>query len=142
MLDQVRESLVDQWGDWRVPWGNQNRHQRRHWSGQEWVNDNIPSLPVRGGPGWTGVIFNFYTEAPSAGGRRYGWMGNSYVSVVEFGERTQARSIVYFGQSGRPDSPHYFDQAPLYARGEFKPAPTSREEVRAAAAARTYHPGD
>ena len=53
----------------------------------------------------------------------------------------QARSIVYFGQSGRPESAHYFDQAPLYARGDFKDAPTTRAQV-SAAAVRRYHPGE
>lgn len=142
LLDQTRADLERDFGDWRVAWGEVNRLQRRHWSGSEAFDDGAPSLAVRGGPGWIGIVFNFYTAPPTARGRAYGRMGNSYVSVVEFGPtQTRARSIVYFGQSGRPNSPHYFDQAPLYARGEFKPAPTTREEI-AAAAAQTYHPGE
>lgn len=140
LLDETRAALAAAHGDWRMPWGEANRLQRRHWSGAEAFDANAPSLPVRGGPGWVGIVFNFYTTQPREDGRAYGRLGNSYVSVVEFGQRTRARSIVYFGQSGRPESPHYFDQAPLYAEGRFKDAPTSRREARAAAV-RSYHPG-
>jgi acyl-homoserine lactone acylase PvdQ len=132
-LAEARAELVEAWGRWDVPWGEINRLQRNapH-DGSEPFSDARPSLPVRGAPGWVGVVFNFYTGAPPKGSRaRYGTQGNSYVSVVEFAPRPRARSIVYYGQSGDPASPHYFDQAPLYARGEFKPAWFHADEVAA-----------
>jgi penicillin amidase len=44
-----------------------------------------------------------------------------------------------FGQSGDPESPHFFDQAPLYSERRFKPAWFTREEVEANAT-RSYRP--
>lgn len=59
------------------------------------------------------------------------------MKVVEFGKTVRARSILNYGQSGDPASPHFFDQAYLYARREFKPAWFGRDVV-VANAVHTY----
>jgi acyl-homoserine lactone acylase PvdQ len=140
VLEPSVAALEQKWKSARVPWGEVNRLQRQHWSGREQFRDDVPSLPVPGAPGWLGMIYVFNAQSGENARRRYGTSGNSYVSVVEFAPRVRAASVVYFGQSGRSESPHYFDQASIYARGEFKPAWFHKDEV-SANAVRTYHPG-
>ncbi len=138
-LERAVAALTEEWGTTSVKWGDVNQHQRVHWTMREDFSEARPSLPVAGAPGWLGMAFVFNSR--KFGKHFYGTSGNSYVGVIEFGPRVQARSIVFYGQSSDTASAHYFDQAPLYARGAFKPAWFHRDDVEANARA-TYHPGE
>ncbi len=139
-LERALTALERDWGSWRVAWGEANRVQRPDASGRVPFDDARPSLPVPGAPGWLGSVFTFHTRRAPAGKRGYGVHGNSFVKVVELGPQIRARSVLTFGQSGHPQSPHYFDQAPIYAAPGLKPAWFARDSVEAHAA-RVYSPG-
>lgn len=121
-LELACRRLERDWGTIRVPWGEINRHQRRHWNRLEAFDDDLPSVPVAGGPGRLGMVFTYTSRAQPGQRRRYGLHGNSYVSVVEFGDEPRAASVLFYGQSGDPDSPHHFDQATLYSERRYRPA--------------------
>ncbi len=139
-LEEVVRRLERGWGTWQVSWGEVNRLQRIQPNGEEPFDDDKPSIPVAGAPDWTATMFRFTAHVGPDGKRRYGTGGQTWASVVEFGPRVHARSVVTFGQSGNPASAHYFDQAPLYAEGRFKDAWFWREDVERSAR-RSYRPG-
>ena len=74
--------------------------------------------------------------------KRYALVGASYMAAWEF-PPTGARgaSLVPFGASGAPESPHYFDQAALMSEQRMKPEIFTMQEVQRAAKV-SYHPGD
>jgi acyl-homoserine lactone acylase PvdQ len=87
-----------------------------------------------------GALAAFGSRGKQDTQRIYGTRGNSFVAVVEFGEKVKAKTLLGGGQSGDPNSPHFDDQAQRYVDGEFKEAAYYREDVERRAK-RIYHPG-
>ncbi|MEO5984754.1 MAG: penicillin acylase family protein, partial [Ferruginibacter sp.] len=142
LLSNAVDSLRSKYGTEFISWGDINRLQRIHSSGSlEKFDDNKFSLPVDAVPSGMGSLFAFQTRTDPGQKKMYGVAGNTYTAIIEFGKKIQAKSIVTFGQSANPGSPHYFDQASLYAAGEFKDVYFYKKDVMKHAR-RKYHPGE
>lgn len=89
---------------------------------------NVGPFPV---PGSQEVInnmaFNFDTN-----GHYPVTSGPSTRRIIDFSDIENSMSILPTGQSGNPFSPHYDDQAEMYARGEFRKMMLNRSEIREA----------
>jgi penicillin amidase len=140
-LADVLKKLESDYGTWRVAWGEINRLQRLDESKGETFQDIRSSIAIPGVSGGAGAVFTFYATPERGQKKRYGVAGGTYVSVVEFAPKVRGLSVHVFGASGHPENRHYTDQSPLYARGEFKPAWLTIEEIKANLE-RAYRPGE
>jgi acyl-homoserine-lactone acylase len=139
-LTEALDDLTRDFGTWKMPWGEVNRYQRLTGRVVETYDDRQPSIPVAFTSSSWGSLASFKALAYPGTKKRYGDVGNSFVAVVDFGPRIVARSVVTGGQSSRPGTPHFTDQAELYCNGRFKAVRFYPEDVKAHAE-KTYQPG-
>ena len=144
MLPQLQEVIAElrtKFGSWQIPWGEINRFQRASGNIDLTFNDNLESLPMGNASGLWGCLPAFKSNYQKDTKRRYGSSGNSFVCVVEFGDKIKAKSLLAGGNSGDPESKHFDDQAEMYQKGQFKDVLFYKEDVLKNAK-RTYHPGE
>jgi len=139
-LVRASDKLTADFGTWQTAWGEINRFQRLTGDLAQPFDDSKPSLPIPYASANWGALAAYGMTSKQTTRRMYGERGNSFVAVVEFGPRLKARSILVGGQSGDPASPHFADQAEMFARGELKEVLFYREDVERNAE-RRYHPG-
>lgn len=116
------------YGSVDVAWGTV--HRVRHGS---------VDVPVGGCGGLLGCfrVLNFREEPD---GTRTVVGGDGWVLAVEFTTPVRAYSVLAYGQSSRPDSPHHDDQAAMFAANRMKPVPFAEADVERATV-RRYRPG-
>jgi acyl-homoserine-lactone acylase len=139
-LARASDKLQADFGSWKTPWGEINRFQRLGGEVDAGYDDAKPSWPVGFTSANWGSLASFGMTAKQTTRRIYGDRGNSFVAAVAFGPRVRAKSILAGGESGDPASPHFADQAAMYARGEFKDVLYYKEDIEKQLE-RKYHPG-
>jgi acyl-homoserine-lactone acylase len=140
-LKKAIDTLEADFGSWKTPWGEINRFQRLTGDIIQPFNDNEPSYPVAFPSARWGSLAAYGQRTFNGTKKIYGTRGNSFVAVVEFGDKVKAKAITAGGQSGDVTSPHFNDQAELYAKGELRPVFFYENDIQQNSE-RTYHPGD
>ncbi len=139
-LSAASNRLEADFGSWKTPWGEVNRFQRLTGDLVQPFNDAQPSIPV----GFTSSIWGSlasFGARPYPGTKKwYGTSGNSFVAVVEFGERVRARAVTAGGESGHPASRHFNDEAQRYSTGNLREVYFYRTQLNGHTE-REYHPG-
>ncbi len=127
-LAEAARTLEQHFGTLEVPLGEVQRLRR-----------GGVDLAVGGGPD---VLRAVYAK-PAEDGRLVGLAGDSYVLVAAWDAAGQvrSRSIHQYGSATRDEgSPHFADQAELFARRQLKPVWMDEAEIRANLE-REYRPG-
>ena len=141
VFEKALIQLIDDFGTWKVEWGEYNRYQRINGDIVQQFNDSLKSFPIGMASGYWGALASFGTRKGENTKRIYGVGGNSFVGVVEFGEKVKAKTLLAGGQSGDPNSPHFDDQVLPYANAKFKTVAYYKEDVIKRAVSK-YKPGD
>lgn len=140
LLAETLEQLIADYGDWEQPWGAVNRFQRLSGAIASRFDDTAPSLPVAMASGRWGALAAYGSKQFDGTKKLYGYRGNSFVAVVEFGDKVTAKTLLAGGQSNDPASPHFLDQGQRYVDRAFKEVAYYRDDVEARMV-RRYRPG-
>jgi acyl-homoserine lactone acylase PvdQ len=147
-LSTASAKLTADFGSWKTPWGEINRYQRLTGDIVQRFDDAQPSTPVGFTSSTWGSLASFgarpYTAEETGretGTKKwYGTKGNSFVAVVEFGDKVRARAVTAGGESGHPESPHFNDEVQRYSTGNLREVYFYREQLKGHTE-REYHPG-
>lgn len=139
-LAEASDRLEKDFGSWGVPWGEVNRYQRINADIVQPFDDAKPSIPVPFTSSRWGSLASFGAHRWPGTRRYYGTSGNSFVAVVEFGDKVRARAITAGGESGHADSPHFNDEAERYTTGNLRAVYFWPDDLKGHTE-RVYHPG-
>ncbi|HYB97246.1 MAG TPA: penicillin acylase family protein [Vicinamibacterales bacterium] len=134
------DKLTADFGTWQTPWGDINRFQRNDGAIVQKFDDSKPSTPVHFASARWGSLASFGARAYPGTKKWYGTSGNSFVAVVEFGDRVRAKAVTAGGLNSVPGSKHFNDQAERYATGNLRDVYFYREDLKGHIE-REYRPG-
>jgi acyl-homoserine-lactone acylase len=126
---EAMDNLKRRFGTIDVAWGDTHRFRK-----------GPVDLPLSGGSGLMGC-FRVLDFQEDADGKESSRGGDSFVFMVEFSEPPRGYTVLAYSQSEIPNSPHYNDQAALFAAGKFKRAAFTDAEINETLIKR-YHPGE
>jgi acyl-homoserine lactone acylase PvdQ len=140
-LSDASNKLSSDFGSWKTPWGDINRFQRINGDIVQPFSDSAPSIPVGFTSAVWGSLASFGARAYPGTKKWYGTSGNSFVAVVEFGDKVRARAITAGGESGHVESKHFNDEAERYSTGNLREVYFYRSQLQGHTE-REYHPGN
>jgi acyl-homoserine-lactone acylase len=140
-LAAASDKISSDFGSWKTPWGEINRFQRLTDDIVHPFSDAAPSIPVPFTSSNWGSLASFGARAYPGTKKWYGTSGNSFVAVVEFGDKVRAFAVTAGGESGNPKSKHFDDEVERYATGNLREVYFYKSQL-AGHTEKEYHPGN
>ncbi len=124
-LDVAAKEIKMGYGKLNVPWGSVNK-----------VSFGKKEIPGNGGFGWLGQFRTMYYQPlgkPGTAGslQSRAVAGDTYVAIIEFGDRPKAKALLTYGNATQKGNPHIGDQLDLFAQKKLRPVWYERAEVEA-----------
>ncbi|MGY8751203.1 MAG: acylase [Fidelibacterota bacterium] len=107
-FEEAINEIEAQFGKLDIPWGDYYR-----------INYNGIDLPANGIDGRLGV-FRVAWPGRSDSTNMYVGGGDSWVAVIEFGDKVKAKALLSYGNSTEKDSPNNGDQLKLFSKKELR----------------------
>jgi len=107
-FEEAINEIEAQFGKLDIPWGDYYR-----------INYNGIDLPANGTDGRLGV-FRVAWPGRSDSTNMYVGGGDSWVAVIEFGDKVKAKALLSYGNSTEKDSPNNGDQLKLFSKKELR----------------------
>ncbi len=127
---EAMRAAESRWGTWDVSWGDVHRIR---------PDSSDIDLPVGGCASALGC-FRVVGFQDDTDGKYAGYRGDGWVVAVEFADTPRAYSVLLYGNSNRPGSPLYYDQAEMFGENRMKAVAFTLEAIEADAV-RRYRPG-
>ena len=117
ILEKTAIELEAQLGSLDIPWGDAYR-----------LRYGDMDLPANGADGSVGV-FRVAWPGGMDEGKMYVGGGDSWFSVIEFGDKVRAKVLLSYGNATQEDSPHRGDQLKLFSEKKMRDARFYRDDV-------------
>lgn len=124
-LEIAAKEIKMGYGQLNIPWGQVNR-----------VSFGENDVPGNGGFGWLGQFRTMYYQPQGKPGtveslKSRAVAGDTYVAIIEFGERPKAKALLTYGNATQKGNPHIGDQLDLFTKKQLRDVWFERKDVEA-----------
>ena len=117
ILVKASKSVKEKYGSIDIAWGDVNRFRMGTYD-----------FPANGGPDNLGIFRTMYF-ADDKDNKKYAIAGDTYVAVIEFGEKVRASVLLSYGNATQPGNRHNGDQLKMLSEKIMRPALLEKAEI-------------